>query len=163
MKLLKMCAINWLKKFILLRLLIPLIQSKKTDYDTKIGENLEKITVHDHDSKYITGQGFTTSTAENLTVCYHHVMYEFQCAFTLYSCLNFQELLAQNRRHIWNVSDSNWILAHNHLLRKRTLNHLAKLAYFLNDWVVLWVLICTVPLTVCYYHVTYEFQSESSL
>ena len=28
---------------------------------------------------------------------------------------------------------------------------------------VLWVFICTVYLTVCYYHVTYEFQSESTL
>ena len=28
---------------------------------------------------------------------------------------------------------------------------------------MLWVLICTVHLTVCYYHVTYEFQSESKL
>ena len=28
---------------------------------------------------------------------------------------------------------------------------------------MLWVLICTVHLTVCYYHVTYEFQSESTL
>ena len=28
---------------------------------------------------------------------------------------------------------------------------------------MLWVLICTVHLTVCYYHVTYEFQRESTL
>ena len=30
-------------------------------------------------------------------------------------------------------------------------------------WTVLWVLICTVHLTACYYYVTYEFQSESTL
>ena len=28
---------------------------------------------------------------------------------------------------------------------------------------VLWVIICTVHLTVCHYHVTYAFQSESAL
>ena len=56
-------------------------------------------------------------------------------------------------------SESNEIRTHNHLVRKRTLNHLVKLA---NDWAVLWVLICTVHLTVCYYHVTYESQSEMS-
>ena len=28
-----------------------------------------------------------------------------------------------------------------------------------NDWAVLWVLICTVHLTVCSYHATYEFQN----
>ena len=32
-----------------------------------------------------------------------------------------------------------------------------------NDWAVLWVLICTVHLTVYYYNVTYVFQSESTL
>ena len=57
--------------------------------------------------------------------------------------------------------DSNGIQTHNHLVRKWTLNHLAKLA--LNDWAVLWVLICTVYLTVCCYHVTYAFESESTL
>ena len=49
---------------------------------------------------------------------------------------------------------------HNHLVHKRTLNHLAKLS---NNWVVLWVLICTVNLTVCSYHVTYIFRCESIL
>ena len=32
-----------------------------------------------------------------------------------------------------------------------------------NDRAFLWVLICTVHLTVCPYHVTYAFQSESTL
>ena len=62
-------------------------------------------------------------------------------------------------------SNSNTIQTHNHLVHKRTLKHLAKLA--LNDWAVLWVHICTgafdcMHLTVCYYHVTYEYQSEST-
>ena len=32
-----------------------------------------------------------------------------------------------------------------------------------NNWAGLWLLICTVYLTVCFYHVTYAFQSESTL
>ena len=58
------------------------------------------------------------------------------------------------------LSDCNETRIHNHLVRKRTLNRLAKLAY---GWAVLWVLICTVHLAVCSYHVTYAFQSESTL
>ena len=61
---------------------------------------------------------------------------------TLYSCLNVKELLAWRRCEIWSLSDCNWTRTHNHLVRKRTLNHLAKLVIFLNDWAVLWVLIC---------------------
>ena len=51
-------------------------------------------------------------------------------------CLNVKELLAESRRHIWSLSDSNMIRIHNHLVRKRTLNHLAKLAKWL--WRLLW-------------------------
>ena len=32
-----------------------------------------------------------------------------------------------------------------------------------NDWAVFWVLICTVHLTECSCHITYSFQSESTL
>ena len=59
------------------------------------------------------------------------------------------------------LSDSNWTRIYNHLVRKPTLKHLTKLA--LNDWALLWVLICTVHLTVCSYHVKYAFQSKSTL
>ena len=52
--------------------------------------------------------------------------------------------------------DSNGIQTH--LVCERTLNRLANLANFLNDFAVLWVFISTVHLTVCY--VTYVFQSE---
>ena len=41
-------------------------------------------------------------------------------------CLNVKELLAWSRRSIWSLSDSNGIQTHNHLIRKQTLNHLAK-------------------------------------
>ena len=60
------------------------------------------------------------------------------------------------------IFDNNGLLSyingnrtHNHIVRKRTLNHLAI--------TVLSVLICTVYLTLCYYHVTYAPQSESTL
>ena len=101
-----------------------------------------------------------------MTVCSYHVTYTFQSESTLYSCLNVKELLARSRREIWSLSDCNWTRTHNHLVRKRTLNHLAKKAiffFFFNDWAVLWVLICTVHLTVYSYHVTYWFQSQSTL
>ena len=54
--------------------------------------------------------------------------------YTLYLS-EWQELLAQNRREIRSISDCNWTRPHNHLVQKRTLNHLAKLAKWLN-WIV---------------------------
>ena len=65
-----------------------------------------------------------------LTVCSYHVTYAFQSESTFYSCLNVKKLLARNRREIWSLSDCNWTRSHNHLVRKWTLNHLAKLARF---------------------------------
>ena len=67
-----------------------------------------------------------------LTVCSCHVTYAFQGESTLYFCLNLKELLVQNRREIWNFSDCKWTRSHNHLVRKRTLNHLVKLAEWLS-------------------------------
>ena len=53
----------------------------------------------------------------------------FQCESTLlYRCLNVKELLARNRRDIGNLRDFNGTRTHNHLVRKWTLNQLAKLA-----------------------------------
>ena len=57
--------------------------------------------------------------------------------------------------------DCNRTQNQNHFVHDWTLNHLAKLA--LNDWAVLWALICMVHLTVYSYHATYTFQSESTL
>ena len=57
-----------------------------------------------------------------MIVCSCHVTYES----TLYSCLNVKELLVRSRREIWSLSDCNWNCTQNHLVRKRTLNHLAK-------------------------------------
>ena len=62
-------------------------------------------------------------------------------------------------KHISSLSDCNGTKIPNHLVCKQTLNHLAKLA----KWTVLWVLTCTIHLTVCSYHVTCAFQSESTL
>ena len=53
------------------------------------------------------------------TVCFSHVTYPFQSQSTLYSCLNVKEL--------WSLTDCNWTRTQNHLVRKRTLNHLTKL------------------------------------
>ena len=103
-------------------------------------------------------------------------LYAFQSESTLYSCLNVKALLSWNRRDIWNLSDCKGTRICSHLVCERTLTHLAKPALyiyiyiyiyinlFLNDWAVLWVLICTLQLTVCSYHVTYAFHdSESTL
>ena len=61
-------------------------------------------------------------------VCSYYVKCAFQSESTLYSCLDVQELLARNRRHIWSSSDCNGTRTPNHLVRKRTLNYLGKLA-----------------------------------
>ena len=61
-----------------------------------------------------------------------HVRVSEWIHITLYSCLNVRELLAQNRRDIWSLSDYNKTWTHNHLVRKWTLNHLAKLAKWLS-------------------------------
>ena len=43
-----------------------------------------------------------------------------------YSCLNVKELLAWNWHKIWLLNDCNWTRTQNQLIRKRTLDHLAK-------------------------------------
>ena len=63
----------------------------------------------------------------NSVVSFYHVMYAFQSESTLYSYLNVKKLLALSRREIWSLSDCNWTRTQNHLVCKRTLNHLAKL------------------------------------
>ena len=63
-----------------------------------------------------------------MIVYYEHVTYAFQSKSTLYSCLNVNQLLAQNRRDIWSLSDSNGIRTHHHLVSKWPLKQLAKLA-----------------------------------
>ena len=47
-------------------------------------------------------------------------------------CLNVKQLLARSTRHILRLSDRSVIRTNNHLVHKRTLNHLAKLAKWMN-------------------------------
>ena len=75
-----------------------------------------------------------------MIVCSCHVTYAFQSEFTLYSFLNVKELLDRSRHRIWSLSDCNWTRAHNHLVHKRTLNHLAILANMANGWVFVYEL-----------------------
>ena len=67
-----------------------------------------------------------------LTACSYHVTDAFQSESTLYSWLNVKELLAQSRGDIWSSSDCNMTRTHNHLVRKRTLNHWANWAKWLS-------------------------------
>ena len=68
----------------------------------------------------------------HLTVCYCYFRYTFQGESILYSYLNATKLPARNKFDIWNLSDSNRIWTHNLLVRKQTLNHLAKRAKWLS-------------------------------
>ena len=54
--------------------------------------------------------------------------------FSKNSLLNVKELLPRNRRDIWSLSDCIETRTHNHLVRKRTLNHLPRLIKWLS-WV----------------------------
>ena len=67
----------------------------------------------------------------HLTVSSCYVTYAFHSEYTL-QVANVKELLAQNRLEIWSLSDCNWTRTHYHLVRKRTLNHLAKLVKWLS-------------------------------
>ena len=62
------------------------------------------------------------------TVC--HVTCAFHSEITLFSCLNVKELLAQSGLEILSLNDCAWTRTHNHLVCKRTLSNLAKLAQF---------------------------------
>ena len=73
----------------------------------------------------------------------------------------FKERHSNQKRDFKHQKYRSWTRTHSHLVHKQTPNHSAKLA--LNDWAVLWVLICTMHLTVRFCHVTYAFQSESRL
>ena len=57
--------------------------------------------------------------------CYYHLVYAFESECALYSSLNVKELLTQNRRNIWNLSDSNRIRNFIHLVSNWTLEHIS--------------------------------------
>ena len=62
----------------------------------------------------------------------YHAMDTFQSYSTLYICLNVKEFFARNKHDIWSLSNCNETRTHNHLVCKRTLNHLAKLTEWLS-------------------------------
>ena len=67
----------------------------------------------------------------NFTCLYVIIMSRTSFRVNLHSvvCMNIREPLARSRRYICRLIDSYGIRTNNHLVRKRTLNHLAKLAY----------------------------------
>ena len=68
----------------------------------------------------------------HLIVSYYHVTYAFQSESILYICVSVKKLLAWNNGNIWSLSDYNRTQNHNHLVRKRKLDHLAKLIKLLS-------------------------------
>ena len=96
----------------------------------------------------------------HLTVSSCHATCAFQSESTLYTFLNFKELLARNREDIWSLSDCNGTRTHNDLVPKRTLNYLAKLMKLFN-WIVSTYLY--VPLECMFFSCPYAFQTESTL
>ena len=68
----------------------------------------------------------------NQSCMFFSCLVAFQSESTLYSCLNVKELLAWSRREKWGLSDWNWTGIQNHLFLKRTLNRLAKVAWWFS-------------------------------
>ena len=75
--------------------------------------------------------------------------------------MNVKEPRARNRRNIRSLSDCNGIRTHKHLVRKRTLHHLAKQAKwlmidmcfeYLSVWCIWLYVIIMSRYHVCYYH-----------
>ena len=99
---------------------------------------------------------FLCSTAKNITLCSYHVTYPFQSESTLHTFLNVKGFFAGNRRNIGSLSDNSEIRTRSHLVRKRTPDHLPKLANLtsLAKWLSvrlrtkwLWFWIPLLPLT----------------
>ena len=93
----------------------------------------------------------------HLTVCYYHITYSFQSKSTLDICLNVKKLLTWNRHDIWSLSDCNGTRTRNHLVRKRTLNHLAK------PWRTPWPNWLNVPLQSLKLQISHLLRATSSL
>ena len=55
-----------------------------------------------------------------------------QTKATLYSCLNVKKLFARKRRNFRSLSDCNGIRTNNHIVHKRTLDHLVTLVKWLS-------------------------------
>ena len=72
---------------------------------------------------------------EHLILCHYRITYIFQNKSRIYNCLNVKKLLGRNRNDTRNLSDCNGSPTHNHLVFKKTLNHLAKPTKWLG-WIV---------------------------
>ena len=111
----------------------------KVEYLIFSGEWIKQCFTLQNFLKYINDHQLTNERILH-TVCSFHVTFTFQSVSTLSSCLNVKELLARCRRGIWSLNDCSWTRTHNHLVYKRTLNHLTKLAKCLNGWVFVYEL-----------------------
>ena len=96
----------------------------------------------------------------HLSECSCHVMYTSHGEYKLYIWLNVKELLARNRREIWRWSDCNGTRTQNHLVLKRTLNHLVKLAKWLRSPQSTYL---HTVFDCISWHVMYAFHSEYTL
>ena len=96
----------------------------------------------------------------HLTVSYYHVTHAFQSESTPYICLNIKNpfLLTGAISEIQVTATG--IEASTTYLK---IEHSTIRPYSLNDCTELWVRIHTEHLTVCCYHVTYAFHTESTL
>ena len=61
-------------------------------------------------------------------MCYYHATYEFQSESTLYTLPECQGTTCSKQAPYLKFKWQNGIQTHNHLVHKKTLNHLAKLA-----------------------------------
>ena len=75
-------------------------------------------------------------------------------------CLNVKELLVRSRCYIWSLSDSNGIRTQNHLLRKRKLNHLAKLVLAKFTWPMPQIL---VEMELAFFFLSPDFESHCKI
>ena len=91
------------------------------------------ITSDSKEIRYLTVQISGNGRWQKMSsVCSCRVTYAFQSESTLYSSLNVTELLVWSRHKIWSLSDCNGTRTQSHLVRKRTLNHLASLTKCLS-------------------------------
>ena len=79
-------------------------------------------------------------------------------------CMNVKEPLARSRRHIWSLKESSDCQTHNHFVRKRTINHLAKVAEWLSFVLSTYLhggLVCMLLHTSCMY-LSHTYWSHTS-
>ena len=86
-----------------------------------------------HLAKLVEWLSYVVSTYLGITIELrsYHVTHKFLAEFTLYCCLNFKELSANNRHNIWKLSNWNRTRTH-YLVCRRNPKHLAKLAKWLS-------------------------------